>query len=68
MPHPKDDELIPVGTVVRIKVGANKGKKARIDEHVFRNGDRDFMYYLGAICKPSNKNYCLLHDELEVIS
>lgn len=68
MGHPKDDEIYPVGTIVKLKSGKHAGKKARIDKQVFRMNGKGFMYYLGPIERPSNGPYALFHSELEVVS
>jgi hypothetical protein len=67
MSHPKDNELIPLGTIVRIKSGIHKGKKARIDRHVFLHAGRNFIHYECSIERPSNGPYALYHGDLQLI-
>jgi hypothetical protein len=61
MGHPKDDEIYPVGTVVRWK---KTGEFAIITKHGFQHEGKGFRYYLAEI-KGKQGNYCLLHDEIE---
>jgi hypothetical protein len=62
MAHPKDDEVFPVGTVVRIK---KTGEFAIIRQVTFQKDGRGFLHYLGEI---ENKQglYCLIHDQVEL--
>jgi hypothetical protein len=68
MAHPKDDELIPLQTIVRIKEGSCKGKRARIKQHSFRFEGQYFQHYLGYIEGRGKGLYVLYHDDLEIIS
>jgi hypothetical protein len=67
MAHPKDDQLIPIDTVVKIKTGPNAGKKARIKKHSFLMDGKGFLNYLGYIQGKGKDLYALYHDDLEVI-
>lgn len=62
MAHPKDHEVFPVGTVVRLK---KTGEFAIITHVDFRNGDRDFQNYRGTI-EGRGGPYALYHDDLEL--
>ena len=66
MAHPKDDELIPINTIVTIIRGANIGKRARIKQHSFQMNEKGFLNYLGYIQGKGKDLYALYHDDLEV--
>lgn len=63
--HPKDDELIPIGTEVTIIRGFNKGKKAVIKEHDFQFNGRNFLNYRGTI-EGREGLYALYHSDIIV--
>ena len=67
MPHPKDNELLPLGTTVIIKEGFNKGKKAVIRDYTFLNEGRNFLHYLGEV-EQREGLYVLYHTRIEPIS
>lgn len=66
MPHPKDNELIPIDKVVKIIAGTNKGKKARIKQYIFLNGDKGFLNYLEFVQGKGRDLYTLYHDDIEI--
>jgi hypothetical protein len=61
MAHPKDYEVYPVGTVVRLKTG----QFAIIKIQTFQMKGQGFLHYLGEI-EGQEGLYCLIHDRLEV--
>jgi hypothetical protein len=63
MPHPKDHEVYPIGTVVRLK---RTGEFARITDHGFQHGGRGFLNYIGIIEGRGDGRYALYHDDLEL--
>ena len=62
MAHPKDYEVYPLGTVVRLK---NTGQFAIIKIQAFQMNGQGFLHYLGEI-EGREGLYCLIHDRLEV--
>ncbi len=60
--HPKDNELYPVGTVVRLK---KTGQFALIKNVTFLFNEKNFLHYLGEI-EGREGNYALYHDDLEL--
>lgn len=62
MPHPKDSEIYPVDTVVRL---IDSGLFATIKVQAFQMNGQGFLYYLGEI-EGKEGLYCLIHDRLEV--
>lgn len=66
MPHPKDNELLPIDTVVKIIAGTNKGKKARIKQYTFVSGDKGFLNYLCYIQGKGKDLYAVYQDDLEI--
>jgi hypothetical protein len=65
MPHPKDEDVYPVETIVRIK---KTGAFAVIKDHTFQHHSRGFLNYLAEIeGKYNSKGYWVLHhDEIEL--
>jgi hypothetical protein len=63
MPHPKDYEVYPIGTVVRWK---KTGEFAVIKNYTFLKEGRGFLNYLGIIESRGDKLYALYHDDLEL--
>lgn len=61
MAHPKDCEVYPVGTVVRLETG----QFAIIKVQAFQMNGQGFLHYLGEI-EGREGLYCLIHDRLEV--
>lgn len=65
MSHPKDNELIPIGTTVVITHGISKGKKAIITHQDFLKDGKNFLNYRGTI--EGRKGYfALYHHEIEI--
>lgn len=64
MAHPKDNEVYPAGTVVRIR---RTGQFAIIRSHLFLSGDRNFLNYLGEI-EGKRGLFALYHDDIELES
>lgn len=60
--HPKDNEIYPLETVVRIK---RTNEFAVIKRHTFQKDGKGFLHYLGEI-ESREGLYCLIHDEIEV--
>lgn len=63
MAHPKDHEVYPVGTVVRLK---DTGQFAIIKQHTFLKDGQNFLHYLGIIEGRGDGLYCLIHDEVDL--
>jgi hypothetical protein len=65
MAHPRDDEVYPVGTVVRLK---KTGEFARIEKRIFLKDERNFLHYLGQIDgrKSGPGYYAIYHDEVDL--
>lgn len=66
MPHPKDSEIYPLETVVRI---IKTGEFAIIKKHVFLFEERNFLHYLGHIEQRTTKEdhyFVLYHHEVEL--
>lgn len=66
MSHPKDSELIPIGSKVAIIRGFNFGKTAVITKHAFQKDGRNFLNYEAEI-DGREGTYALYHDDLEPI-
>jgi hypothetical protein len=62
MPHPKDNEVYPVGTVVRIK---KTGVFALITGHNFQLNGRGFLNYYADI-EGRTGLFALYHDDIEL--
>lgn len=62
MAHPKDDEVYPTGTVVRLK---KTGEFAIIRDHTFQHMARGFLNYLGGV-EGRDGLYAIYHDDIEV--
>ena len=62
MAHPKDSEVYPVDSVVRLK---ETGQFAIIRKQSFQMNERGFLNYLGEI-EGREGLYCLIHDRLEL--
>ena len=62
MAHPKEEEVYPVGTVVRLK---RTGEFALIVEQS-RFIDGSFQNYLGEIEGREPGTWCLIHSEVEL--
>lgn len=62
-PHPKDNELYPLET----KVKTRRGEIAVIKDYTFQFQGKGFLHYEAEIVGRKGR-YCLLHDEIEVIS
>jgi hypothetical protein len=60
--HPKDSEVYPIGTVVRL---LKTGEFARIIDHTFLFEGRNFLHYLGEI-EGREGRWCLIHGEVEL--
>jgi hypothetical protein len=60
--HPKDNEVYPIGTVVRIK---KTGVFAIIRKHGFLKDGKNFLHYLGEI-EGKEGLFALYHDDIEV--
>lgn len=64
MPHPKDNEAYPVGSVVRIK---KTGQFAVIRDRTFLKDGKGFLNYLANLeDKGDGKLYALYHDDIEL--
>jgi hypothetical protein len=63
MPHPKDDEIFPIDTTVRLK---KTGEFAIIKHHDFQFHGRGFLNYRGVIEGRGEKLWALYHDDLEL--
>lgn len=67
MAHPKDDEVYPIGTVVRLK---KTGEFALIIGHAFLKDNRNFLHYEGRIegrkHSSDTSHYAIYHDEIEL--
>lgn len=62
--HPKDDEVYPVETVVRIK---KTGEFAIIKSRTFQKDGRGFLNYLAQIDgRGEGDLYALYHDDIEL--
>jgi hypothetical protein len=66
MSHPKDNEIYPVGTTVKVLRGYNKGKVAVIKEQDFQFYGKGFLNYRATI-EGREGLYALYHGDLEVI-
>lgn len=64
MAHPKDDEVYPVGTVVRRH---KTGEFAIIRDVVFRKENKYFSHYRAEI-EGREGLYCIIHDEVDLES
>lgn len=62
MAHPKDDEVYPIGTVVRLK---KTGQFAIIRKQVFLMGEKNFLHYTGEI-EGREGLYAIYHDDVEL--
>lgn len=62
MAHPKDDEVYPADTVVRLK---KTGQFVRIIEPVFLKDGRNFLHYHGEI-EGREGMYAIYHDEVDL--
>jgi hypothetical protein len=63
MAHPKDDEVYPVGTVVRLK---KTGQFAKITHQDFQFEGKGFLNYRGVIEGRGDRHYALYHDDIEL--
>lgn len=63
MPHPKDDEVYSVETVVRI---LKTNEFAIVKDHTFVKDNRGFLNYLCIIEDRSEGLYALYHDDIEL--
>lgn len=64
MGHPKDDEVYPIGTVVRI---IKTGEFALIKKQTFLMDGWLFLHYLGNIeGREEGALYCLIHSDLDL--
>jgi hypothetical protein len=61
--HPKDDEVYPVGTVVRIK---KTGEFALIKSIAYLKDGIGFLHYEGMIEGKGDGRYALYHEDVEV--
>ena len=64
MAHPADNEIYPIGTVVRLK---RTGEFAIIRKQNFLKDEKGFLHYLGEI-EGREGLYCLIHDQLDLES
>jgi hypothetical protein len=62
--HPKDNEVYPIGTVVRIK---KTGVFAIIRKHGFLKDGKNFLHYLREV-EEKEGLFALYHDDIEVES
>jgi hypothetical protein len=62
MAHPKDNEVFPVDSVVRLK---ETGQFAIIKRQSFQMNGQGFLNYEGEI-EGRNGLYCLIHDRIEL--
>lgn len=62
MAHPRDDEVYPVETVVRLH---KTGEFAIIKDQVFLKDGMNFLYYLAEI-EGRKGLYCVLHGECDL--
>lgn len=60
--HPKDSEIYPIDTVVRLK---KTGQFAIIKSHTFVYDGKGFLYYEGEI-EGRLGQYALYHQDLEL--
>lgn len=67
MAHPKDDELLEVGTVVRLK---ETGEFGIILQQVFLMDGRNFLHYEGRIYGRENSRgmWAMYHERIEPTS
>lgn len=66
MAHPKDEEVYPVGTVVRLQ---KTGEFALIQKRVFLKNGKNFLHYLGQIEGRDSGlpgYYVIYHDEVDL--
>jgi hypothetical protein len=63
MAHPRDNEIYPVGTVVRLK---KTGEFARITHQDFLKDGKGFLNYRGVIEGRGEGHYALYHDDFEL--
>ena len=63
MAHPKDDQLYPIGTIVRLK---KTGEMAEIKDYTFLMNRKGFLNYLGQIEGKGSAVYALYHDDIEL--
>jgi len=61
--HPKDDEIYPVGTVVRLH---KTGEFAIIRSHTFLYDGRNFLHYMGEIEGKGSGHYYIAHTEVDL--
>jgi hypothetical protein len=59
----QDDEVYPVGTVVRIK---RTGQFALITKIFFRSSGTGFLNYMGKIEDLGEGNYAICHQDVEL--
>jgi hypothetical protein len=62
MAHPKDNEVYPVDSVVRLK---STGQFAIIKRQSFQKNGEGFLNYEGEI-EGREGIYCLIHDRIEL--
>lgn len=62
MAHPRDDQVYPLGTVVRLH---KTGEFAIIKDHTFLKDGKNFLHYLAEI-EGRKGLYCLIHDEVDL--
>lgn len=62
MPHPKDDQVYPIDTVVRIK---KTGEFAKITGHNWQKDGKGFLNYYGEI-EHRRGMYALYHGDIDV--
>lgn len=61
--HPKDDEVYPIDTVVRLK---KTGEFAIIVGHGFLKDGVGFLHYEGIIEGRGDGHYALYHNDIEL--
>ncbi len=63
MAHPKDADVYPIDTVVRLK---KTGEFAIIKQQTFLMDGRNFLHYLGVIEGRGDGLYCIIHNEVDL--
>jgi hypothetical protein len=61
--HPKDDQVYPLDTVVRL---IKTGEMAIIKDRVFLKDEKNFLHYRGIIEGRGEKLFAIYHDEVDL--
>lgn len=61
--YPKDNEVYPKGTVVRLK---KTGQFAIIKDIVFQYNNQNFLHYEGPIEGRGEGHYAMYHQDIEL--